>query len=146
MADDDRPRAPVGQKVDHRPAAVPVEIIGRLVQKDEIRLREDEGGKCGPRALPARKRRQQCFGPRIQPDAGESPGDPCFQRPVGKGQFLDAGRAGFRAVEQGQPVIRAKQVRDRLLRPQLNDLAQDAQGTIDGYPAGMRAADRRKSA
>ncbi len=42
VADDDCAAAPARQELDDRPPAVAVEVVGRLIQQDEVRLGEDE--------------------------------------------------------------------------------------------------------
>lgn len=53
MADDDRAAAPGGEEIGHRLASVPVEIVGGLVQQQEVGLGEDQGGETHPRDLAA---------------------------------------------------------------------------------------------
>ena len=100
MADDDRARPPAGEQLDHRLAALAVEIVGRLVEQEEVGLGEDERGEPGPRALPAGQRRQRRVGPRVEPDAAERGGDARLQRPVGVGQLFGGGLAGLGAAQE----------------------------------------------
>ncbi|MNL32170.1 hypothetical protein D3C87_1540020 [compost metagenome] len=55
MADHDRPGPPARQKIDNGITPVPVEIVGRLVQQQKIRLVKNERGKSRPSALPTGK-------------------------------------------------------------------------------------------
>lgn len=58
VADDDRALAPAGEKLDHRRAPVPIEIVGRLVENQEIGGVIDLASQCGTGALAAGKLRK----------------------------------------------------------------------------------------
>src|SRR6201999_4301729 len=45
MAHDDRARSPPSQQIEHSPAAIAIEVVGRLIQQQEIRFRKDKGSK-----------------------------------------------------------------------------------------------------
>ena len=116
VADDDRAGAPAGEQVDHRLPAVAVEVVGRLVEQQEVGLGEDQGGERGPRPLAAGQRRERRVGRRVQPEAAEGGGDAAPQRPVGVGQFVGGRLAGFGAAQHGERVGHAEQVGDRFVR------------------------------
>ena len=137
MADDDRTAAPARKQVDHRLAALPVEIVGRLVEQQEIGLREDERGESRARALPARQRGQRRVRLRIEAHLGESRGHAGLQRPIGVGQLLGRGFAGLGAAQHHQRIDDAEQGGDGLLRVDLDDLAQESQPSVEGDAAGM---------
>src|SRR4029077_14792374 len=110
MADDDRAGAPAAQKLDDRSAAFPVEIVGRLVEQDEVGFREQERGKSGPRALSTRQCRERRFGRRVQSEAGEARPQAYRQSPVRQGELFDAGFAALGAAQKGKSFGYAEQV------------------------------------
>lgn len=89
VADDDRALAPAGEKFDHCRPPVPVEIVGRLVEDQEIRCVIDLGSQCGTGALAAGKpseRRRQRNG---EDETRKRRFDSRLQHPVVIGQFLE---------------------------------------------------------
>ncbi|MDB5394537.1 MAG: hypothetical protein JWM91_2043 [Rhodospirillales bacterium] len=81
--------APIfGKEADHRRAPLPVEIIGRLIQSEEIGLRDDEDGEPGARALAAGQDGEAGLEPCVQPEAAEGRTDARLERPVGGGEVL----------------------------------------------------------
>ena len=64
-------------------ASVAIEVVGRLIEQDEVGFVEDKGGEADPRALPARQRRQRRVRRGVQPEAVEGRRDACLQDPVG---------------------------------------------------------------
>ena len=115
MADDDRAAAPARQKIDDRPPSLAVEIVGRLVEQDEVGLVEDERRQPHPRALAARQRRQQRFRARLQAEPAEGRRHARLEGPVGVCELVGIGVAAFGPSQQRASAA-AEQVGHRFAR------------------------------
>ena len=89
MARYDRAPFPSADQIDHGPASVPVEVVCRLVQQQEIRLFQDQRSQGRPTALSAGKRGKQGLRLGRQTATGKRGIDPGGQSPVGFGQVID---------------------------------------------------------
>ena len=117
VADDDRPAAPAREQIDHCLAPVPIEIVGGLVEQQEVRLGEDQRGQTNPRDLPARQAVQLRVGSDIEPDTRKGGCKPRFERPVDLGDLLGRGIAPLGTAKQIQR-MRARRTDRSPPRPQ----------------------------
>lgn len=138
MADDDRPGPPAAEQVDHRLPPVAVEVVGRLVEQEEVGVGEDEGGEPGPRPLPPGERGEPRVRRDVEPEAAEG-GDAGFLRPIDVGQLVVGRLTPLGAAEGGERVGDAEQVGHRLVRVDLDGLPEDGHAAADGHPAGAGA-------
>ncbi|MNK99563.1 hypothetical protein D3C87_1199650 [compost metagenome] len=135
MTDDDRAATPGRQKIGDENAPVPVEIIRRFVEDQEVGSGVDLSRKCGPRALPAGQRRKRCGGQGIQPDLRQGPGNFVLQHPVDIFKLFETGRSRLRTGKDIKRIARAKQVGDGLFGHDLHALAQKIDAARDGNRA-----------
>jgi hypothetical protein len=130
---------PVGEKIDHGRAPLPVEIVRWFIQQQEVRFHEDERSKAGPRALSARHCCQAGLRFHLKPEAGKSGSNPALKHPIGIGKFVGIGFAALGAAKKGQCLGNAEEIRNGFGWIGLNGLAKDTQGVIHGDRAGVRA-------
>lgn len=137
MADDDRAAAPGGEEIDHGLASVPVEIVGGLIQQQEVGLGEHQCGKTNPRRLAAGQAGQLRIGRKIEPDARQHGREPRFEGPVDRGDVVGGGIAPLRTSKQRQRFPHAEQIGHGGTRAQLNVLAQQADGPVGQNAPGL---------
>lgn len=138
MADDDGAAAPARHQRGNGSPPLAVEIVGGLVEQDEIRLLEDEGGKLHAGHLPAGKCCKGRPSRRLQTDARKCCLQPGFEHPVGRGKLVHAGQPFFRTLEDAKRIADAKQVGDGFIVRDLDGLAEHAEAADDGDLAGLR--------
>ena len=147
MADHDRTAAPRGQETGQGLASGPIEIIGRLVQQQEVRFGEDQGREPDPRDLTAGQTRQLRIGRQIEAEARQRGRQPSFERPVDRGEIVDRRVAPLGTAQQLERRPDAEQIGHPRPCGQLRILAQQANAAIDQNASGMRKMlprDRRK--
>ena len=132
MAGDQHPAAPPVHQCRHRRAARGIEIVGRLVEQQQIGRVEAQPRDPHPRSLAARKRRHAPVERhRVQPGLGKRGGHALLQGPVGFGKVLRASLAGQHPGQLRQPFAHAEHFVD--VPPARPFLAQhaDAAGARD---------------
>ena len=103
VADHDGALLPAGEHTGDGGAAVGIEIVGRLVEQDQVRLGDDEGGERGAGALSAGERRQRPAGFETgETDLGERRRQPRFERPVRFRRVGERAGAGLQTAQAGE--------------------------------------------
>ncbi|MGY3076198.1 hypothetical protein ACVWZZ_002569 [Bradyrhizobium sp. LM6.10] len=123
MAGDNRPTAPGRKKIDHGRAPLPIEIVGGLVEQQEVRLRENQRGETNPRDLPARQAPELDLRSDAEPDKRKGRCKPCLKGPSDLGDLLGRGFPAFSATKQLQRWSRTEQVDHLRARKELDVLA-----------------------
>ena len=124
MTDDDGAAAPARQELDHRRAAVAIEVVGRLIEQGDVRPGEDQRRQPGAGALPAGQRGERRLDRDIEAEPAERRGHAAFERPVDVGKLIGTGKPGFGAALPGQRFGRAEQIGDIGIRGGLHRLMQ----------------------
>ena len=139
MADNQSAAAPAGEQARHRRAPVAVEIVGRLIQQQEIRLREDHRGERRARALPAREGIERRLRRGVQPGPAERFGEARLQRPVRRLPGIRLARFGAAQIRQRRTDL--EQAGNRLAVFAGETLAQHAELAAHGnFTGGRRQA------
>lgn len=97
VVNDNCPAAPAGKKVDNRPSAVTIQIVGRLVEKEEVRLGEYCSRQHRPRALAPGELLQERIRPSLQSEPDKGRNHPLFHCPVRSFEFFKTRFAFFGA-------------------------------------------------
>ena len=125
MADHDGPARPAAQQVGDGGPSIDVQMIGRFVQNQKVRLTEKQAGKTNPRLLPAAQRHGGPFRFELrQSDVGQSRGDTIIQRPVSELEVVARGLARQHSRDDRQRPGDAQQIRDGIARPGIPPLFQ----------------------
>ena len=140
MADDDRPALPAADGLGDEVARLGVEVVGGLVQQQQVRLGGHQPGERGPRDLaPAQRRRRPVQRQAHQPDIRQGGLDAGFQAPVGVGEVVLGGGPRLDAMQPRQALSHAHQVGDGGAVRRDQRLAQHADATGDTHrPGGGR--------
>jgi len=139
MADDDGGAAPVPQQGGHRLAAIGIEIVGRLVEQDDVGLGQDQPGERQAGALAAAERVEAALGGEVgQPDLLQSRLDAAGQGPVGRAGILDGAQSLFEPVEQSHGLGNTELLSNRHPLCHLHGLLQHAERSGKGNRSGGR--------
>ena len=151
MADHDGALLPAGEHPGDGIASVGIEVVGRLVEQDQVRFGDDEGGERGARALaageagerPVRRESRQV-------DLSQRGFQPRFERPVRFRRVGERAATGLQSAQAGKRRAEPHEVGERVAFRRLHALAQqrDPAGTFDragngGCLAGNHAEQRR---
>ena len=138
VADDDGAFLPAGENMGDGRAALGVEIVGRLVEEQEVGIGEEQRRERNPRLLAAAQRCQSPVGIKTgQADVGEGIVEAGLQRPVGFGCVVKRAVAGRKSCQPGEGFRDAEAVGDRCVRVDLDRLAKHADAA--------RSPDRRRN-
>ncbi|MEY9472681.1 hypothetical protein ABH992_005080 [Bradyrhizobium yuanmingense] len=111
VADDNRAAAPGSQQIGDGLASVLVEIVGGLVQQQEVRRSEHQRGETNPRDLATGQARQRRIGRRIEPEARQRGLKPRLERPVDRSDLVGGGVAPLGTAHQLERRPHAEQIR-----------------------------------
>ncbi|MNE51218.1 hypothetical protein D3C80_1458360 [compost metagenome] len=127
MADRQHPARPAPDDLGHQCPRLGVQMVGRLVQHDQIGRRQHQPRQPQPRLLAAAQAvRQPIQRQPAQPDLGQRLVQPRLQRPVRLGHVLDRALARQHPRQQGQRRRRAQGVGHGLAGLRLIGLGQPA--------------------
>jgi len=132
------PFLPAGQKIDDAITPVAIEIVGRLVEQEKIRLTEDQGGEGGAGLLPAGQGGERRCGICVKPHGAKRLFQSGLKGPVGVGQFLGRCVAVLGPPQQIKRRPHTKKIGDALARGGRQRLAQEANGSAHGDHARLR--------
>ncbi len=138
VADDKGAAAPVAQQVGHRGAAIGIEVVGWLVEQQDVGLLEQQGGERQSGALASAQRADRTGElERGQAHAGHRLADAGRQGPVRGVEILRPALAGLDAGKASKRGRHAKGVGDAGV-VRLYGLAQHAKATVNGDRAAFR--------
>ena len=125
MADHYGPAIPARYHLGDQRPRLHVQMIGRLVQQDQVRLRQHQAGQPQPRLLAtAQADGRSLQRERRQPHGSQRLAQPRLQRPVGLGQVIGRAVAGQHPRNDGQVFCDAQGLRRRLVRRRVIPLIQ----------------------
>ncbi len=143
MADHQRAAAPAGHQLDDRVATVPIQIVGRFIQQDQIGLSQHQCRKAQPRPLAATQggecpRRIETVQSHLRQRLGQSR----LQCPVGLIGVGETAVAGYDARQDGESPVDAENLCDGGVVCDLDRLAEraDRAGARDGSRGGGELA------
>ena len=143
MADHHRAFLPAAQHAGDGVAPVGVEIVGRLVEQDQVRIGDDERGKRGSGALAAGERGERPVGRDPgEIDRGQRRFEPRCKRPVGLGRVGERAPAGLQTAKAGEGRADAEEIGEGRAVGRLHALAQhgDAARPLDRARLWLRLA------
>lgn len=146
MAGHDDAATPAAQKLCNQRAPAGVEVVGGLVEQQDIGRFLEHAGKGQTCALPAAERAERVRGGDPgQPGAGQRVRQPVLQRPVRRARVLGAAFAAQQAADAGKAsgnpqCLRYAAARLPDLQPDLLPHPADGSGTRDGACARLDRA------
>lgn len=149
MAGHDDAATPAAQKLCNQRAPAGVEVVGGLVEQQDIGRFLEHAGKGQTCALPAAERAERVRGGDPgQPGASQRIRQPVLQRPVRRARVLGAAFAAQQAADAGKAsgnpqCLRYAAARLPDLQPDLLPHPADGSGTRDGACARLDLACRQ---